>query len=44
MDGFPPSGHSRINEEELCEDVVVGPEGGSPLEGYVNERVGMLLQ
>ena len=43
-DGFPPSGHLRTNGEELCEDVVVGREGGSALEGYSSGRVGMLLQ
>ena len=39
-DGFPPSGHPRTNGEEFYEDVVVGREGGSPLEDYTSGRIG----
>ena len=39
-DGFPPSGHPRINGEEFYEDVVAGREGGSTLEHYSSVRVG----
>ena len=42
-DGFPPSGHPRINGEEFYEDVVVGREGGSPLEDYSSVRVGYVV-